>query len=599
VDDIQRFILDCFDTIYDSPSHIYHSALPLSPSSSWFQKYYNSELSKEAKVVTGLPATWGTCFRTVSSHTLVIRLAWWGNIIVASSESGKIIILDAVTGTNVSVLSGHTDWVVSFTFSLDGALLVSGSSDYTIKLWDIQTGGVIRTFSGHTNSVCSVSISLDCTTIASGSLDKTIWLWDVGTGECHHIIEGHSSPVKSVSFSKHSQILISSSDNYTVRWWGVDGHQIQQAEGGPEVAFSSDGTHFVSFGEEGARVQNSDSGVIVAELPVTNGQVLSCCFSPDGRTVACAAGSTIYLWDINGSVPYLIETFVGHTSIIYSLAFSSPSTLISASHDRSVKFWQISASLTDPVVAHPESTPLALASIRSVSLHPEDGIAILSDSAGVVRVLDILTGIWKASFQTPCTGDNRLRDTQLIDGRVILVWLIGQKVNVWDATNDQLLKRIHVPSMWGPTDLKISGDRSKIFYLGLYTIYAWSVWTGEAVGEVRLGSSKWKGLTVHGTKVWAHSEVSPTQGWDFGILGSSPVQLLNTSLDTPCLDFVDGTKTQNIGPSRVEDTATGKVVFYLPEKYRKPSVSQWDGRYLIAAYESEVLVLDFLDVIPQ
>ena len=598
MDDIQRFILDCFDTIYDSPSHIYHSALPLSPSSSWFQKYYNSELSKEAKVVTGLPATWGTCFRTVSSHTLVIRLAWWGNIIVASSESGKIIILDAVTGTNVSVLSGHTDWVVSFTFSLDGALLVSGSSDYTIKLWDIQTGGVIRTFSGHTNSVCSVSISLDCTTIASGSLDKTIWLWDVGTGECHHIIEGHSSPVKSVSFSKHSQILISSSDDYTVRWWSIDGHQIQQTEGGPEVAFSSDRTHFVSFGEEGARVQNSDSGVIVAELPATNGQVWSCCFSPDGRTVACAAGSTIYLWDINGSVPYLIETFVGHTNIIHSLAFSSPSILISASLDRSVKFWQISTSLTDAVVAHPESIPLALASISSVSLHPEDSIAILSDSAGVVRVLDILTGIWKASFQTPCTGDN-LRDTQLIDDRVILVWLTDQEINVWDVTNDQLLRKIYVSYIFGASDLRISGDMSKIFYLGCHSICAWSVWTGEPVGEIELGQVVGEDLTVCGTRVWAHSRNLPTKGWDFGIPGSPPLPLHNTPPDRSCLDFVDGTKFWNTGPSRVEDTATGKVVFHLFGKYGKSSVSRWDGRYLIAAFGSEVLILDFLDVIPQ
>jgi len=517
---------------------------------------------------------------------------------VVGLDSGRIIILDAITGTHVYGLSGHTDCVTSLTFSLDGTLLVSGSDDETIKLWDMQTGGVIRTFSGHTDYVCSVSISLDCTSIASGSVDSTIRLWDVGTGECYHIITGHTNQVNSVSFTNSSQILISSSDDHTVRWWGVTSHQIQQAEGGPEVAFSSDGTHFVSFGGKGATVQNSDSGVVVAELPVANGWVQCCCFSPDGRTVAGAIKSTIYLWNINGSAPHLIETFVGHTGTIFSLAFSSSSALISASWDRSVKFWQIGTSPADPVVTNPGPIALAPILIKSVTLQSEDGVAISSDSAGVVRMLDISTGICKASFQTPCAGDIELRDIQLIDSSLIFVWCVDYKVHIWDAIKDQLLKKIHVPSHL-PMDLRISGDGSKVFLLDGFTICAWSIQSGEVVGQVKFEIPLMRGLAVYGTKVWAHSKDSLTQGWDFGISGSSPVQLLDISSDRACLDFVDGTKFWNTGPSRVEDAATGRVVFYLVGKYGQPSVSQWDSRYLVTAHGSEVLILDFLDVIPQ
>jgi len=517
---------------------------------------------------------------------------------VAGLGSGSIIILDAVTGTSVSVLSGHTDIVCSLTFSFGGALLVSGSYDKTIKLWDIQTGGVIRTFPGHTSFVLSVSISLDCTTIASGSYDGTIRLWDVGTGECYYIIEGHTEWDGSISFSKNSQTLISSSEDHTVRWWGIDGHQIQQAEGGPKVAFSSDGTHFVSFGENGATVQNSDSGAVVAELPVANGQVNSCCFSPDGRAVAGAIKSTIYLWDITSSVPHLVETFVGHIGGIISLAFSSPSTLISASDDGSVKFWQVDTLPTDPVTTNPESAPFAPALIRSVSLQSEDGIAISSDSAGVVRMLDISTGTCKASFQTPCPTDTKLRDIQLIDGRLIFVWYADKEVHIWDATNDQFLRKIQITSYWIAKDLRISGDGSKVFCLGDDAIYAWYIWTGEAVDEVESEMFSGEGLTMEGTKVWVHSWESPTAGWDLRIPGSSPIPLPNISSDRP-LDFIDGTKSWNTGPSRVKDTATGKVVFHLVGKYKQPLISRWDGQYLIAAYTSEVMILDFLDVIPQ
>ena len=327
-----------------------------------------------------------------------------------------------------------------------------------------------------------------------------------------------------------------------MRWWGIDGHQVQQAKGGPEVAFSSDGTHFVSFGGNGATVQNSDSGVVVIELPVANGGVSSCCFSPDGRAVAVAIKSTIYLWDITGSVPHLVQTFVGHTSTIYSLTFSSLSTLISGSTDESVKFWQIDASPTGPIITNPESISLVPALIKSVSLQSGDGIAISSDSTGVVRVLDITTGTYKASFQTPCTTDTNLRDIQLIDGRLIFVWYADKEVYVWDTTNDKLLRKIHTYSLWDVMDLRISGDGSKVFYLESSSILAWSIWTGEVVGKIHLLFSMLEGLTVCGTKVWAHSSDSPTRGWDFGIPGSPPVPLPNTSPDRPCLDFIDGTK---------------------------------------------------------
>jgi WD40 repeat protein len=96
---------------------------------------------------------------------------------------GDIIILDAITGSQMAVLSGHT-WVNCLTFSSDGKSLVSGSDDKTVKLWDMQTGGVVKTFHGHTQWVWSVSISADHTRIASGSGDHTICLWDIQTGEC-------------------------------------------------------------------------------------------------------------------------------------------------------------------------------------------------------------------------------------------------------------------------------------------------------------------------------------------------------------------------------------------------------------------------------
>ena len=114
----------------------------------------------------------------------------------------------------------------------------------------------------------------------------------------------------------------------------------------------------------------------MVELYVASSDIRLCCFSHDGRLVAVATGGTAYIWDITGSDPHLVETFIGHTNTITSLVFFSSSSLISVSIDQSVKLWQIDVSPTDPVEADPKSTPLTSTPIKSITLQAKDGIAI-------------------------------------------------------------------------------------------------------------------------------------------------------------------------------------------------------------------------------
>jgi len=146
---------------------------------------------------------------------------------------------------------------------------------------------------------------------------------------------------------------------------------------------------------------------------------------------------------------------------------------------------------------------------------------------------------------------------------------------------------------------RISGDGSIIFLCSSESIEAWSVQKGRIVGKV-MGNLIYDHLTVDGSRVWVYQKYSQTEGWDFGIPGSLPAMLSNLPPPKPHLNFFDGIEESPYVLSRVEETATGKVVFWLSSKrYEWPDAVQWDGQYLIAGYGSgDVLILDFVNMIP-
>jgi WD40 repeat protein len=590
--DSQRFLLEHIDTIHDSPSHIYHSSLPFSPSSSWLHKCYGAELLQEVRVVKGLPAEWGKCSHTVFLDSDTDGLSYWNNTIAVGSKHGIITILDVVTGSQITVLSGHTDRVDALTFSLDGRSLVSGSYDKTVKLWDMQTGGTVKTFTGPTESVASVSISPDFVTIAAGSHNRSIYLWDSQTGECHCVI-GQPYYARYISFSPTDPQHFLSICDSKVQQWDINGHQVKPTFDGSRIAFSSDGTQFAVCYRGAVTVQNYNSRAIVAQFHVANDTIKYCCFSPDDKLIATSAGVNIDIWNIASTEPYLIETFVEPTKIAISLAFCPPSSLISLSIDQSVKFWQIGTLSTDPVITHPKSTSIASAVTRSITLRAKDGITITSDYDGVVKTWDILTGLCKASFQTPAKGICR-RDVQLINGRLVLAWYAkeDEKINIWNAEKGELLLAVDGVSAWWPHDLKVSGDRSRIFLLDDNSIRAWSVQTGEFMGKVEVKINALYGsLNVDGSRVWTHSTTLGYQGWDFGTPGPLPIQSLSIF---PGRLHPNGAVLWDTGMSQIKDKVTGEVIFHLPKRYGKPDDVQWNDQYLVACFMStEVLVLDF------
>ena len=274
--------------------------------------------------------------------------------------------------------------------------------------------------------------------------------------------------------------------------------------------------------------------------------------------------------------------------------FPSTSSLITSSWDKSVRFWQVGTPSVDPLVGQPKSTPPASPPIKSITLHTKDGVFVSIDSAGIVKIWDISTGHCKTSLQTPAKDADWV-DVRLVNGRPILVWYTKGQIPIWDMENQKPIRAITL-TRGIVYNIRLSEDGSKVFCLKDRELWVWFTRTGEFVGKIVVEMVYIQtSLVVNGTRVWVYSPYSPTcNEWDLGIPGSSSSQLPQTTLL-----HLSHTKLWDIGSSRIEDTATGKLVLQLGGRFAKPVDVQLDGQYFLARYQSgEVLILGFNHVIP-
>ena len=522
------------------------------------------------------------------------------NNTVAAGNEHEILILDATTGSQAAIFSGHLHNVTCLTFSMEGALLVSGSEDRTVKVWDVQTGGVIESFDC-TSSVASISISADNTMIAIGTMDNAICLLNIETWECHRIqgTASENNPVVCFSPNNPQLFLSTFGNNNTTWWWGIDHYCIGPPTISNSIAFASDGTQFVSCHKEDVIVQNTNSGEVMAEFYEPGANFSNCCFSPDNNLIACYNKGIIYLLDTTGSKPLQLAGSLEHNSLTTSIVFSSPHTLISADCTE-IKFWEISDSLSDPDTLGTESMQPTPPSIRVVSMQSKDGLAFSIDEEGIVESWNILMGCHIKTIRTQAKGI-KLGDMQSISNRLIIVGVTDSytgEICIWDVEEQKSLavdtKGIFIH------DIRIAGDGSEFFTISTSkvgagsSIQAWSLGTGECMDKVVLEDEYepyFDPLCLDGSKVAVMGGCP--HFWDFGAQGTVSVKSPVIPSDRPYLELI----AEHLGYGngfylRIEDKCTKKV-FPLPNRYTYALALQWDGQYVIAGYRSgEVLILD-------
>ena len=404
-----------------------------------------------------------------------MSVSYDGKMIACAGRDGLIKLWEVLTGNLINTF-GHDAHINSIAFSPTENIIASGSSDTTVKLWDAMTGAEIFTIESR-GGISTVAFSPDGKILAwaDGKTPDIIILYDV---ETKSIIATYEDPtvwnISSISFSPDGNTFVTADGHWNVvKVWDINtGNTIDLGHVGlTPISFSPDSLTFATGGRAGVKLWDVNTGDNLANIAIEprsrvrlvsfspdretlayrvtgekftrlwdvttqtqtgiieNPSIESWAFSPDGKTLASAAGRIITLWDVVTGQP--VATLEGPLRRVSHITYSPDgNTLASVSWDRTVRLWDIATKQN--IETFEGSSSVAF----SPAFSPDGTLLVFPQLRGGVKV-------WNRMTRTMATIDEDYFMAFLPDSSMMILRSTnitsGDSFSVWDAKTATLV----------------------------------------------------------------------------------------------------------------------------------------------------------------
>jgi WD40 repeat protein len=363
-------------------------------------------------------ATLTEIFQTRRHHSGRAGLAFSPDCRTLASAEGILHLWDTATGKQKLALPGHQGAVIASAYTPDGRAVVTCAGDGTARVWDARTGKELRQIEvaaagektdtdrrpGHLRGgvvspdgkFVAVVRGDDVMTVRDLATGKEVRryqgrclafspdgqgvavggkagekgflrLYDRATGALRREFPGHETPVVNLAFAPDGQALIShrmldprgnfggqkedeTKYKFLQVWDVATGKQRRDIAEGTIPTLSPDGrTMACAAGLSRVKLWETTTGDYRGELAGHEVWLFAMAFSSDCRTLATTGmDGRVRLWD-----PYTLREIgqlVGHRSLCSTIAFSPDGTrLVSGSWDSTALVWDVSRYTKRPV----------------------------------------------------------------------------------------------------------------------------------------------------------------------------------------------------------------------------------------------------------
>ena len=288
------------------------------------------------------------------------------------------------------VLTSHTNWVQSITFSTDNTKIISASTDQSLHIYDLQTLALEHTLLGHQSPIGLVVVHPISPIIYSADTSGLVFAWSLDTAKELWQLPAHESKINDLVVSeKH---LITASEDKSIKVWDIETRELlatlsEHTLAVQSLAISDDGKTLISGGSDTTvKIWNLDTFELIRNVQAHNSDIYALDINHKGDAFASGSSdNTVKIWDLQTGEN--LHSMVAHKSFVFAVKFAhSDKMLLSAGSDNTIKIWDTeNRCLLDNQKAHFDW-------VRALDISLDDRVMISAGYDKIVRIFDLPSG---------------------------------------------------------------------------------------------------------------------------------------------------------------------------------------------------------------